>query len=437
MVALSRVAPKAGDQVIAIRDALKTLPQVAAQTATTTPDLRSIFTARSHEGAIDPDREIVVGDRGVGKSFWSSVLRDDAARTAIAPVYPSLRLNTISVSLGFAEDIARPEYPSSRTLKSLLEGGAQPEFIWRAVILNAVGKNLLPGEWVSWSWSQRVGWLGAHVEGEEAILTRANDALATAKTKHLIIFDALDRLGSDWGTIRSLAKALLSVALDMRSFDHFCVKVFLRPDMDGDREIWTIRDGSKLRQNLTSLQWTSRDLYGFVWHWFLHGPDARMEFIQIVRSATGRKIIPPHGEELVKIPDILLDDDDVQRKLFERIAGNMMGAGSKKGHPYTWIPKHLADARGRVSLRSFIIALREAARATPGSASSALTHDPIKTGVQQASLNRVAQLKEDYAWIEDVLKPLAGLQTPNQESAFIARWADDKTVEKILSEPAS
>lgn len=118
---MSRVRSEANAQVVAVRDALRVLPQVAAQTATTTPDLRSIFTARSHAGAIDPDREIVVGDRGVGKSFWSSVLQDDAARAAIAPIYPALNLNILDVSLGFAEDIARPEYPSSRALRALID----------------------------------------------------------------------------------------------------------------------------------------------------------------------------------------------------------------------------------------------------------------------------------------------------------------------------
>ena len=87
-----------------------------------------------------------------------------------------------------------------------------------------------------------------------------------------------------------------------------------------------------------------------------------------------------------------------------------MGVGSRKGHPYTWIPKHLTDAKGQVSLRSFIIALRDAARGTSNSSRTAMTYDQIKRGVQQASYNRVEQLKEDYVWIEDVLKPLAGLE---------------------------
>ncbi len=219
----------------------------------------------------------------------------------------------------------------------------------------------------------------------------------------------------------------------MRSFAHIRVKIFFRPDMECDREIWTIRDGSKLRQNLVSLQWTSRDLYGFVWHWFLHDIATRHVFINLASAVSKQKFSIPAGENLINVPDFLLEDDECQKEIFERLAGRMMGAGSKKGHPFTWIPKHLADARGRVSLRSFIIALREAARATPQAAPTSLTHEPIKKGVQQASLNRVEQLKEDYAWIDDVLRPLAGLQTPNAEDAFTERWKADETIEKIFA----
>jgi hypothetical protein len=119
-------------QIADLHDGLKMLPQVAAHAATNTPDLRSIFTPQSHEGALDPSREIVVGDRGVGKSFWSSVLKDDVARTAIAPVYMRLHLEKLNVSLGFSEGIGRTEYPSARTLSSLLASSIAPDVIWRS-----------------------------------------------------------------------------------------------------------------------------------------------------------------------------------------------------------------------------------------------------------------------------------------------------------------
>ena len=408
------------------------LPQVAAHNATNTPDLRSIFTPSSHEGALDPSREIVVGDRGVGKSFWSSVLKDDAARAAIAPIYPRLNLTKLSVSLGFSEVIGRPEYPSDRIISNLLRSGALPEFIWRAVIINNVNPVLRPPQWESSDWVMRCKWIENNSQKEEEILKEFDRELEGTERQHLIIFDALDRLGRDWPSIRKLTKSLLTVALDLRSFPSIRAKLFIRPDMESDREIWSIRDGSKLKQNIVNLNWTTYDLYGFVWHWFMLDPDTRNEFASLCKSTAKVNFENVPGEHVIKVPDPLLEDELKQRKLFEKLAGSMMGAGSRKGHPYTWIPKHLADARDFVSLRSFIIALRDAARGTSNSAKTAMTHERIKFGVQQASYNRVEQLKEDYVWLEDVLKPLRGLSTPNEDKEFIERWKADRTFVKIM-----
>lgn len=124
-------------------------------------------------------------------------------------------------------------------------------------------------------------------------------------------------------------------------------KLFIRPDMESDREIWSIRDGSKLKQNAVSLIWNTRDLYGFVWHWFLLDQSTRVEFISLCLSAAKVSVNIPTGENLIKVPNALLDDEEKQKTIFEKLAGTMMGAGSRKGHPYTWIPKHLADARGQ------------------------------------------------------------------------------------------
>jgi len=351
-------------EIGAFRDGLKVLPQVAAATAVNTPDLRSIFTPQSHEGALDPSREIVVGDRGVGKSFWSSVLKDDAARTAVSSIYPRLGLEKLNVSLGFSEVIGRTDYASARTIKSLLDSSVLPEFIWRSVILNTINPTLLPPSWTTMEWTKRCEWIKSNSEQEEAILTKFNSQLEHSHKLHLIIFDALDRLGTDWKTIRLLTRSLLATVLDMRSFSAFKTKLFIRPDMESDREIWSIRDGSKLKQNIVNLSWDTKDLYGFVWHWFLLDDTARSEFVTVCRNTVHVNISIGSGEDIIRVPDELLDDENIQRELFQVLSGKMMGGGSRKGHPYTWIPKHLADARGRVSLRSFMIALRDAARST-------------------------------------------------------------------------
>jgi len=326
-----------------------------------------------------------VGDRGVGKSFWSSVLKDDAARTAISPIYPRLGLDKLSVALGFSEVIAQTGYPSARILRSLIESKLHPDLIWRSVILTSINPTWHPENWKDIDWAARCKWIESNPEKEERMLSGFNHKLVSEGRTHLVVFDALDRLGNSWQEIRLLTKALLTVALDMRSFTALRAKIFIRPDMESDREIWSIRDGSKLKLNIVNLNWNTQDLYGFVWHWFLLEPGTSNDFAALVKKLVKAEINIVPGEHLIEVPPAILEDEENQKKLFEVMSGKMMGAGTRKGHPYTWIPKHLADARGKVSLRSFIIALRIAASNTPTSAATSMTYDNIKRGVQQAS----------------------------------------------------
>ena len=183
-------------------------------------------------------------------------------------------------------------------------------------------------------------------------------------------------MGSDWQTIRILTRALLIVALEMRSYSNIHLKLFMRPDMYDDKEIWTVRDGSKLRQNRVALNWDYNDLYGFLWHWLATSDDAdaRRAFAKIVKATTGVQLPRLRGENLVVLNGALVSDDMVQSEIFNQIAGRYMGADKRKGFTYTWIPNHLSDTKGRVSVRSFMIALREAANATPANAAAPISH---------------------------------------------------------------
>jgi hypothetical protein len=163
------------------------------------------------------------------------------------------------VKLGFSEVAARKEYPSPRTLSELLKV-TTPESIWHAVIINSFPSNYRPRGWTDWSWSERAKWVAVNPEESERLAAKFNSNLRSRRRRHLIVFDALDRLGSDWSTIRTLTRALLIVALEMRSHSNIHLKLFVRPDMYEDKEIWSIRDGSKLRQNKVALIWDYKDL---------------------------------------------------------------------------------------------------------------------------------------------------------------------------------
>jgi hypothetical protein len=55
------------------------------------------------------------------------------------------------------------------------------------------------------------------------------------------------------------------------------------------------------------------------------------------------------GENLIKVPRALLEDEEKQKKLFEVLAGKMMGAGSKKGQPYTGFLNILRTRKARLA----------------------------------------------------------------------------------------
>jgi hypothetical protein len=135
-----------------------------------------------------------------------------------------------------------------------------------------------------------------------------------------------------------------------------------------------------------------------------------------------------------KSPDFaneLLGSVSVQEEVFYKIADEFMGAGAKRGRTYTWIYDHLADAFGETSPRSFITAVQRAASHRPAPIDTVIDHNGIRAGVQDASLVRVRQLKEDYDWIDAVLKALHGLEVPCDPVLLKKRWLERGTVKQM------
>lgn len=118
---------------------------------------------------------------------------------------------------------------------------------------------------------------------------------------------------------------------------------------------------------------------------------------------------------LYAVPRRLVNDEERQRRRFHVIAGPRMGRGRRRGFPYTWILDHLGDTERKVSPRSFLAALRTAAEDAAERHPDhhyALHYSSINRGVQKASQIRVRELREDYPWVDSVLKSLAGRYVP-------------------------
>lgn len=201
----------------ALGPAFEAIPEEVAHHGTEPPEPASVYVVPGHESALNPDTAIVVGDRGTGKSFWSSALNGEATRMVIGQQLKRIRLDNTRVGWGFSSETSNRHHPSRRVLQRLLDENFNPEDIWRTVILHqlleASGHTFFEG---TGDWPARIQRVADNPEAEERLFASINEELASRGERHLLVFDALDRLGNDWTQIPVLLRGLLRVGLDLR-----------------------------------------------------------------------------------------------------------------------------------------------------------------------------------------------------------------------------
>jgi hypothetical protein len=419
--------------VEAVRSGIQTISETVAHQSTTPPPPEEIYVVLGHEQALNPETTLVIGDRGSGKSFWSAALNGDESRVLIGRQLRRLRLETVYVSWGFSAGQANPDHPSRRVLRQLLGSNFEVEDIWRAVILHQLAQRYGP-TWHAKGWPERVRFVSDSPEQEEHMLAEMDDQLGKQGMRHLVVFDALDRSGPDWRTIRDLVKGLLRVCLDLRSYQHIRTKLFMRPDMFEDRAIWAFPDASKLHHGRVMLEWRRMDLYGLLWHWLANQRESGESFRRWCEQRHSLRFDPVEAgnSTVYALPMRLRTDEKIQAELLKDMASTYMGRDRRRGHTYTWLPNHLADAKGQVSPRSFLLAIKRGETASrERTGQQVLYWEGIKQGVQQASRVRLQELQEDYPWIQRVLDPLRGMTVPGYEDDLTVRWRQANVINAI------
>jgi hypothetical protein len=394
------------------------------------PEPRYLFVPLRHAQALSPDHGLVVGIRGAGKSVWWAALQSENHRGVVQAALPGSALSELSaVSAGFGETPRPDEYPDKHTNDKLLRNGLEPVHIWRTVVAwSTWGQGAptlagLPG------WDQRVAWVQGHPEETAHAFKVFDDGLAASGSKHLILFDALERSSSTWDGLRRLLRGLLEVLLEFRAYRALRVKAFVRPDMLDDPAVTSFRDASKVIAGKVELRWARADLYGLLFQYLGNAPQGR-DFRQGSESLGGGRWATVQG--IWQVPKAMREDEDLQRRIFDEIAGQWMGRSSKRGFTYSWLPNHLADAANQVSPRSFLAAVRTAAETSRGhSGHHAFHYEGIKTGVQEASRIRVDEVKEDFPWVPVLMEPLKGLVIPCDFAEIAARWEAVKIWERV------
>ena len=404
-------------------------------------DMRSpafTFVPPSHAKALDIDSSVVEGIRGAGKSFWWAHLASAEHRRYIATAFPDIRLGAdFEAVQAFGAHSISTQAPSRDVLAALLINHPA-RAIWRTVLAHNAGFGA-PFPAAPAKWAARVQWVAERPEDFDELL-RAKDAELDAKGQSLVVlFDALDRLADDWATIRPLSRALLQLALDVRSTRRIRFKVFMRPDMLQDREIIGFPDASKLLARKADLRWQRADLYALIFQCAANAKHGGETFRQLAAEATDQ--VFTSDEDAWFLPRALRSDEKLQERLFESLAGKAMASGPsgyKRGKPYTWLVNHLLDGLGQVSPRSYCEAVRRAAETTPADTPTALHFRAIQAGVQAASKIRVSEVTtEDYPWIEFVMQPLRGKVTvPCVADEFERLWVKEKTIEGLKDQLA-
>lgn len=386
------------------------------------PDARGLYVPPAHIKALRLECNLVVGARGVGKSFWTAALSSSELRASLGKSVKELERTDVYVGFGVAPNIEA--YPDGDVFNNLMQAGRAPYDIWRAVVARWVAKianQHVPQQ----SWADTVDWVAENPEPVAKLLQAASSTQSAASRLGLIVFDALDRTSREWDRMDDIVRDLLRVVLWLKSYPSLHAKVFLREDQS-DRTVTNFTDASKLLATKAELTWAPHDLHGLLWQMLCnasspHGDVCREIYLNVV----GRT--PPEVGGVWHIAEEVKREGVKQRDLFEALAGEWMGRDRRRGVPYVWSVSHLADGRGRASPRSFLAAIGQAAEDSLEKYPDheyALHYESIKRGVQRASEIRVSEMAEDYPWVTQVMGPLKGLSVPCAADVLEKAWID-------------
>lgn len=375
-----------------------------------TPQRGTLYLPPSHLKALKLDAHIVVGGRGVGKSFWTAALQSESLRAQLGTV--SSELQGIVVSAGFSSAEAIDDYPNADVFLAYFARNGDPYDLWRAVVLRWVARQ--SGEEIPRdSWQSTVEWLKSNPEAAARLMQRERSWTG------LILFDALDRTSSEWQRMDEIVRGLLRTILWLKTYPGLYAKVFLREDQ-AERTVFNFPDASKLTATKAELAWAKHDLHGLLWQRLINAPGIHGEHMREICKSDA-------VDNVWHVAPVMKSESEAQRTAFEMLAGPWMGRDRRRGVPYSWSVGHLADGRGQTSPRSFLAAIRQAAQDSVERYSQhdhALHFESIKRGIQKASEIRVQEIAEDYPWVPDILSALSGMNVPIEFESVKNKWEE-------------
>ncbi len=403
-----------------LRAQLADLGYVQAEAETPELFAHRLYPVSEHLRALDRNVVLVVGPRGSGKSALFQALffgENRGVAAAIAEWMPRAPIleNQARSSEWRGVHPGGTELPDTPALAKWVDSDETAKKIWHVMLVRNLADRFEGDERealksVLQPAAVDVGELLRAYDSPEASPTAALDKLERRLERQdariYLGYDELDTLGGfDWVLMARMVRGLVAFWSDYsRRWRRIRAKIFLGSDLFRRHAGMGTADFAKLAANRAELVWSDAALLAMLVKRIANTSKGLSGYC---RSAGIRfhehavlGLIPEIKEALNAYP------------LLERLSGEFMGAGKKKGFVRNWVLAHLRDGNDRISPRTLVRLIEQAASKGPVN----LTLSPPKlihpTALRQAlddvSDNHVTQgISSEWPWLEGVRERLA------------------------------
>lgn len=376
--------------------------------------LKRFLPLKSHARILESDCHLIIGHRGAGKTELFRALKIPGGAEAIASVSTRIQredIERIQWTVGYTTE--GTDYPPEILLRNFAKDKEDQDIqmLWLAYLAKALHRtepaafSNLPDTLFEASKLETIFETATeHLTELFAAFDALDQRLAQEDRKIFVTYDELDRVSaSDWEALSKIIRGLVQLwSSYTRRWRCIRPKIFLRKDLYTNAAI-AGPDISKISATRLELSWSVRDLYTLFFKRFVNWDP------EMVKGYFGRNL--PQGSEqgaMGWLPDAKTEDDF--KLAIHLLCGEFMGASATKGRTFTWIPTHLQDSHGEVLPRSFIRIFEKAAeienRSNRAKWPQILYHSSLKGALDEVSLARMEELKEEFRWIETLRKHL-------------------------------
>lgn len=399
----------------------------------------------------DPKRFLILGGRGSGKTRLFKTFNQEAgfreilSRDSLSGLNASNACSVVGhdddsgfpapdILEKYADDKNARAYWAGNLLFVLLDAlKAEPEVqdivqTWGHddEVERFFQRDLLtvPDKWINYISSNPESW--------ENILEKLNSYLRQKERWIFVSYDRLDLLTIDYNSLFPFIRMLLSFwfAHDRR-WDRIRCKIFLRNDLY-ESDLLDFMDASKLNNHIIRLEWDTLSLYRLLIKRMANANDLdTLEYLQLIPGLISEDNVSALGY----IPTM---HKSLIERLIDEMIGHYMGRSPKQGVSYQWMPNHLQDAKGALAPRAFLKCFSFAAQGmlTHPDEISRLENNRlilpsmIQNALVRVSEDRVAELKEEYPWLEELKTMLSGLTMLVGRDLFLERIDMSQWTEK-------